>query len=83
MARELSPQTRLGRHGFARPGLTRRRAVQAGSIGMLGLADLCHLRSAAGTTADRSKAVILIFLSGGLAARKLRSEARRAARYSG
>ncbi|MFM8579433.1 MAG: DUF1501 domain-containing protein [Planctomycetaceae bacterium] len=67
MPREPSPQTLLGRHGPTRQGPTRRRAVQAGSIGMLGLADLCHLRSTAGTTADRSRAVILIFLSGGLA----------------
>jgi hypothetical protein len=51
--------------GFSRT--TRRAAVQAGSVGLLGLADLVRLRSAAGERAGRPGAVILIFLSGGLA----------------
>lgn len=47
--------------------LSRRHAVRAGSIGMLGLAELARLRAAAGATARPTRAVIFIFLSGGLA----------------
>jgi len=47
--------------------LSRRDAVRAGSIGMLGLAELARVRSAAGASGQPSRAVIFIFLSGGLA----------------
>ena len=49
------------------PRLTRRDAVRAGSIGMLGLAELARLRAASGATGRPSRAVVFIFLSGGLA----------------
>jgi hypothetical protein len=46
--------------------IRRRVAVQAGSIGLLGLGDLARIGEAGGRPAPRS-AVIVIFLSGGLA----------------
>jgi hypothetical protein len=53
------------------PNLTRRTAIQAGAVGLLGLAqsDLSALRAASATTDDRvapQKSVIYVFLSGGL-----------------
>ena len=53
--------------GDRSPRLNRRDAVRAGSIGMLGLGELARLRTAAGASASPSRAVIFIFLSGGLA----------------
>jgi hypothetical protein len=47
--------------------LTRRAAVRAGAIGLLGLGDLARLRAASGAAGTPPRAVILIFLSGGLA----------------
>jgi len=50
--------------------ISRRTAVQAGSLGLfgLGLADVARLREAAGAaTAPAPRAAILVFLSGGLA----------------
>ena len=53
------------------PRLSRRAAIQAGSVGLLGLGmnHLNGLRALAGDEAPRpsAKAVIYIFLSGGLA----------------
>ncbi len=52
---------------FQHPIFTRRQSLQAGAIGMLGLGmgDLAMLRAAAGR-AERPRACIYIFLSGGL-----------------
>lgn len=52
---------------FAHPTLTRRTAIQAGAVGLLGLGlgELNALRAAGSPTGGKS--VILIFLSGGLA----------------
>lgn len=55
---------------FAHPLLSRRAAIEAGAIGLLGLGmnHLAALRAAAASDArPRAKAVIYIFLSGGLA----------------
>ncbi len=49
------------------PGMTRRQMVQAGAIGLLGLGTNHLEQLQAGTTLPRHKAVIYIFLSGGLA----------------
>ena len=59
------------RHG-SHPFITRRTAVQAGALGLLGLGmnDIKALRAAApasGTTGGTAKSCIYIFLSGGLA----------------
>jgi len=54
-------------HRLTLGSLSRRQAVAAGTIGALGLADLARLRSAAGAASQPSRAVILVFLSGGLA----------------
>ncbi len=62
--------TNCGSHAHPGSRLTRRRAVQAGAIGLLGLGfnHLAALRSlAAPAAAPRAKNVIYIFLSGGLA----------------
>ena len=51
------------------PVLTRRTAIQAGAIGLLGLgtAELSALRATAGAAGrPRSKSVIFIFLTGGI-----------------
>lgn len=56
-------------NGFSHPVLTRRSALQAGSIGLLGLgtADLAALQSVAGPEAgSRPKSVIFVFLTGGI-----------------
>lgn len=63
----------MNRDGVAQSGgrwdrrVSRRQAVTAGSIGTLGLAELARLKSAAGASAAPRRAVILVFLSGGLA----------------
>ena len=62
--------THCGSHAHPGSRLTRRRAIQAGAIGLLGLGfnHLAALRSlAAPAPAPRAKNVIYIFLSGGLA----------------
>jgi hypothetical protein len=50
------------------PGFTRRQAIQAGAIGLLGLGTnhLHALRAAGGEASPRARSVIFIFLSGGL-----------------
>ncbi len=50
------------------PAFTRRTALQAGAVGLLGLGmnDLAALRTLAGSTAPRARSAIYIFLSGGL-----------------
>src|SRR5262249_25041700 len=57
-------------HAWQHPTISRRSAVQAGAIGLLGLGmnHVQGLRAAAtpGTGADRARACIYIFLSGGL-----------------
>jgi hypothetical protein len=58
-----------GAYSFAHPRLSRRAAIEAGAISLLGLGmnHLAPLRAmAAGGGAARAKAVIYIFLSGGL-----------------
>ena len=57
----------LSPRGDRSPRLNRRDAVRAGSIGMLGLGELARLRTATGASGQPSRAVIFIFLSGGLA----------------
>lgn len=55
--------------GFQHPTFSRRTAIQAGGIGLLGLG-MNHveaLRAASSSTSKRAKSVIYIFLSGGLA----------------
>lgn len=54
---------------FRHPQFSRRFAIQAGAIGLLGLGmdQLAALRSASGAESPRARAVIYIFLSGGLA----------------
>ena len=54
---------------FAHPTLTRRTAIQAGAVGLLGLGagELSLLRAAGATKTRRAKSVIYVFLSGGLA----------------
>src|SRR3954451_11863095 len=54
---------------FAHPPVSRRTALQAGAIGLLGLGmgELAGLRSLAGDTPAPARACIYIFLSGGLA----------------
>ena len=58
-------------HGFHHPRISRRTAIQAGAVGLLGLGmnHLRELRPAAGgrAPAGRARACIYIFLSGGLA----------------
>jgi hypothetical protein len=51
------------------PRISRRTAVQAGAIGLLGLgmSDVAALRAASNTRTGRARACIYIFLSGGLA----------------
>ncbi|MDX2036782.1 MAG: DUF1501 domain-containing protein [Isosphaeraceae bacterium] len=58
-------------HGMQHPGCTRRTAVRAGAIGILGLGlgDLEGMRSlgsSSGSERPRARSVIFIFLSGGL-----------------
>ena len=50
------------------PHFTRRTALQAGSIGLLGmsLADVTAARSLAGATTPPERSVLLVFLTGGL-----------------
>ena len=68
MTRDVGTPARFrGPQAGCRRLLSRRQAVRAGSIGMLGLAELARLREAAGNTAPPSRAVIVVFLSGGLA----------------
>jgi hypothetical protein len=54
---------------FQHPLLTRRTALQAGAVGLLGLGSghLAALRSLAGAPRTRARTAIYIFLSGGLA----------------
>jgi hypothetical protein len=54
---------------FSHPTFTRRTAIQAGTVGLLGLGleHLAPLRAAAGERPSAAKSVIYIFLSGGLA----------------
>jgi uncharacterized protein (DUF1501 family) len=54
---------------FSHPKLTRRTALQAGAVGLLGLGleHLAPLRAAGGNQKHPAKAVIYVFLSGGLA----------------
>ena len=54
---------------FSHPALTRRAALQAGAVGLLGLGTehLAPLRALAGGAKHPAKAVVYIFLSGGLA----------------
>ena len=54
--------------GFSHPTFTRRTALQAGAIGLLGLGinHLASLRSLGAASAPRAKTAIYIFLSGGL-----------------
>lgn len=61
------PREQLPLRGDRTRRLNRRDAVRAGSVGMLGLGELARLRTAAGASASPSRAVIFIFLSGGLA----------------
>ncbi len=51
------------------PGPTRREALQAGAIGLMGLgmADLSALQSLANSKTPRAQSVIFVFLTGGLA----------------
>ena len=56
-------------NGWSHPILTRRSAVQAGAVGLLGLgtADLSALRALAGSDrAPQAKRVLFVFLNGGL-----------------
>src|SRR5437660_282312 len=55
------------RQPFQHPPVTRRTAVQAGAVGLLGLGAgaVSALRASAGETA-KARAVIYVFLSGGL-----------------
>src|SRR6266550_3914759 len=48
-------------------GMTRRTALKAGFLGLLGLtqADLLRLRAESGTASSNDKAVILLWLDGG------------------
>lgn len=60
------------KHSWGHPSLTRRTALQAGSVGLLGLGTnhLAALRTAAATGHEglgTAKSVIYVFLSGGLA----------------
>jgi hypothetical protein len=66
----VSIMTRRSPVPLAHPPVSRRAAVQAGAVGLLGLGmnHLAALRTAEGAAADpRAKSVIYIFLSGGLA----------------
>jgi hypothetical protein len=61
--------TALTPSSFRHPTFTRRTALQAGAVGLLGLGmnHLAGLRALAGGDSPRARAVIYIFLSGGLA----------------
>ena len=69
----MFPSTPWGSRAHPGPRVTRRRAIQAGAVGLFGLGmnHLSALRalgaSAAETPAGRAKSVIYVFLSGGLA----------------
>lgn len=52
--------------GCCHPVLTRRAALHAGAIGMLGLTELSALRELAGAEKPRARSVIFVFLTGGL-----------------
>ena len=56
-------------HAHARHGISRRTAVQAGAVGLLGLGmnHLAALQDTGASRAPKAKSVIYIFLSGGLA----------------
>src|SRR2546423_1089314 len=57
------------RSGFEHPRFTRRTAIQAGAIGLLGLGvgELSALQALGAPAAKKPRAAIYIFLSGGLA----------------
>ena len=52
--------------GCCHPVLTRRAALRAGAVGLLGLTELSALRELAGAEKSRARSVIFVFLTGGL-----------------
>ncbi|MEK7215576.1 MAG: DUF1501 domain-containing protein, partial [Chloroflexota bacterium] len=52
--------------GDAHPLPTRRVALQAGAIGLLGMAELAALQARSAANAPRARSVIFVFLTGGL-----------------
>src|SRR5215203_2401165 len=58
--------TRTHHVGCCQPVLTRRTALRAGAVGLLGLTELSALRELAGAEKPRARSVIFVFLTGGL-----------------